>query len=284
MRKQTWKRHLALAACAAYMIGSFSMTANAEISDDLWECSTYRDENNDIVIDFTEVQTVLPASWAKKCQVITSTDHASFYHTQSRELWTEELGYPNGGHLFTISFSEDYDFTYLPAYHLLGQTEDGYYFLEYPTDYQAYAENVEVADDFNSLSADVEWITEHTQIKEEYLVEDTALGISSSEDILGISDEEMSEYILPQSSSEYLVTSDLDGLSSDEIQMAINEIYARHHRKFILKDVQDYFNSLSWYEGTVDPDDFDVNVMNIYESANINLMVARLKELKAQGK
>lgn len=68
MRKQTWKRHLALAACAACMIGSFSMTANAEISDDLWECSTYRDENNDIVIDFTEVQTVLPASWAKNAR------------------------------------------------------------------------------------------------------------------------------------------------------------------------------------------------------------------------
>ena len=70
-------------------------------------------------------------------------------------------------------------------------------------------------------------------------------------------------------------------MSADEIQMAITEIYARHHRTFVLQEVQDYFNSKSWYSGTIEAADFDVSVMNTYECANINLMVDYLKNFKS---
>ena len=75
--------------------------------------------------------------------------------------------------------------------------------------------------------------------------------------------------------------SDLVLLDADRIQMAINEIYARHHRKFVLKEVQDYFNTKSWYSGTIEAADFDTNVMNDYEAANINLMVKVMNDKKA---
>ena len=67
-------------------------------------------------------------------------------------------------------------------------------------------------------------------------------------------------YICPNSNSRYLVKADLVGLSSWELLLARNEIFARHGRKFVDENIQAYFNSQSWYNGTVDPDDFDVTV------------------------
>ena len=39
--------------------------------------------------------------------------------------------------------------------------------------------------------------------------------------------------------------------------MARNEIYARHGRLFIDEELQNYFDSCSWYEGYIEPEDFD---------------------------
>ncbi|MCC8137573.1 MAG: YARHG domain-containing protein, partial [Clostridiales bacterium] len=63
-------------------------------------------------------------------------------------------------------------------------------------------------------------------------------------------------------------------------QMAINEIYARHGRRFNKESVQEYFDSMSWYTGTVDPDDFDTAVLNTYETANIALLL-EVKEARS---
>lgn len=41
-----------------------------------------------------------------------------------------------------------------------------------------------------------------------------------------------SEYILPESSERALTDADVQGMSYDDLQMAINEIYARHGRIF----------------------------------------------------
>lgn len=83
-----------------------------------------------------------------------------------------------------------------------------------------------------------------------------------------------SEYMLPNSDSEYISDSDLDGLTPDECRLALNEIYARHGRKFNDPDYQAYFNSKSWYNGTIDPDDFDDTAMfNQYELANRDYII-----------
>lgn len=57
------------------------------------------------------------------------------------------------------------------------------------------------------------------------------------------------DYILPDSSAKRLSEADLDGMNADELQMTINEIYARHHRKFVTKSIQQYFDEKSWYSG-----------------------------------
>ncbi len=81
------------------------------------------------------------------------------------------------------------------------------------------------------------------------------------------------DYILPDSSTRYLTEDELSGLSLDELRKARNEIYARHGRKFDNTELQNYFNGKSWYNGTINPDDFDDdNILNDYEKENIKLI------------
>lgn len=94
------------------------------------------------------------------------------------------------------------------------------------------------------------------------------------------------DYIFPESDSRYLTDDDLSGYSSDQLELAKNEIYARHGRKFVTPRIADYFNSKSWYEGTVDGDTFDAqtDVFNEYETANIQKIAEKEAELRSEGK
>ena len=81
------------------------------------------------------------------------------------------------------------------------------------------------------------------------------------------------DYILSNSDSRYLSNEDLSGLSAEQCRLARNELYARHGRKFSDEALQAYFNSCSWYQGSIEPDDFDEAVFNDYEKYNRDLIV-----------
>ncbi len=92
---------------------------------------------------------------------------------------------------------------------------------------------------------------------------------------------ETSEYILPSSDCDYISKSDLESLSEWEVRVARNEIMARHGRRFNDQSLQDYFNSCTWYNGTVDPEDFDKNYesnLNEYEKKNATTIKEYEKE------
>ncbi len=83
------------------------------------------------------------------------------------------------------------------------------------------------------------------------------------------------EYIFPNSDVEYLTDTDVEGLPADELSLARNEIIARHGRVFTDEKYKSYFESKSWYEGTVEPDKFDANYedeLNHIEKSNIELI------------
>ena len=81
------------------------------------------------------------------------------------------------------------------------------------------------------------------------------------------------DYILPQSSSVPLTSADLYGLSKDQLRLARNEIYARHGRMFNDQTLQAYFNSKSWYRGTIAPSAFkDDAMLTKLERDNIKLI------------
>lgn len=83
-----------------------------------------------------------------------------------------------------------------------------------------------------------------------------------------------SDFVLPNSSSEYLSMDDLDGLTKNECRIARNEVYARHGRKFKDESLRDYFNQFDWYEPTIDPDDFnDKAMLSEIERKNLDLIL-----------
>lgn len=74
------------------------------------------------------------------------------------------------------------------------------------------------------------------------------------------------------SNSSYLSEDTVKNMSSSEVNLAINEIYARHGRIFTDPELDAYFRSKDWYTPKYTADEFDVGVFNEYEVYNFNLL------------
>ena len=85
------------------------------------------------------------------------------------------------------------------------------------------------------------------------------------------------EYIFPNSDCTELTDQEISSLSQDEIRLATNEIYARHGYIFKDSTLKAYFESKSWYYGTIEPEDFQENMLNYYEKTNIEKLAAARK-------
>ena len=90
---------------------------------------------------------------------------------------------------------------------------------------------------------------------------------------------ETEDYILPGSDSRYIAKSELEELSAEQLRLARNELYARHGRMFQDESLNAYFNALDWYEPTIEADDFEESMLNEYELANRDLIVAYEEEM-----
>ena len=122
------------------------------------------------------------------------------------------------------------------------------------------AANYDQATTENYLKWECRILTEEAQLR----LELSRLSAASESD---------SEYLLPDSDSRYLTEDDLAGFTAEQCRLARNEIYARHGRRFKDPALQRYFDSLSWYNGTIEPSDFNDNVFNSYERANCSLII-----------
>lgn len=86
------------------------------------------------------------------------------------------------------------------------------------------------------------------------------------------------DFVLPDSSIRVLDKSELAGLSAEQCRIARNEIYAKHGRMFDDAGLQNYFNSCSWYHGTIPADRFSDTMLSDIEIKNRNLIVSYEKE------
>lgn len=94
------------------------------------------------------------------------------------------------------------------------------------------------------------------------------------------------EYYFPESNSRYLTDEEVAVYSSADLELAKNEIYARRGRLFVTERIADYFNSKSWYQGTIDPETFDAqqdSIFNEYEIANISKIVEWEEKKRSEG-
>lgn len=87
------------------------------------------------------------------------------------------------------------------------------------------------------------------------------------------------EFILPDSSVRVLDKSELAGFSAEQCRLARNGIYAKHGRMFDDARLQNYFNSRSWYHGTIPAKQFNDNMLSDIEIQNRNLIIAFEKEM-----
>lgn len=79
-------------------------------------------------------------------------------------------------------------------------------------------------------------------------------------------------YILPESATRVYSIGELSSLSSWDLMLARNEIYARHGRGFNDADVRSYFQSQPWYTQRYTAEEFDAianSVLSSTEQANI---------------
>ena len=81
-------------------------------------------------------------------------------------------------------------------------------------------------------------------------------------------------FIIPDSSDRYLTEYDLSGLTKDQLEIARNEIYARHGYAFEKKRWRNYFGSKSWYyRDNSCTQEVAKSRMNSVEKANLETIV-----------
>ncbi len=80
-----------------------------------------------------------------------------------------------------------------------------------------------------------------------------------------------SDYILLDSNARVISESELVGLTPWQLKVARNEIYARHGREFVHKDLQCYFAKKSWYG--IDPL-YSESALSTTENRNVAIILA----------
>lgn len=151
------------------------------------------------------------------------------------------------------------------------QVEMGSY--EYSTKYEAgkviaqYPDEVTIAKTGSVVTLDVSagLIEEETKAHEDDESSQSKPESSDSEPPV------MSEY---SGNTSYMSKSEVESMSDSELNIALNEIYARRGRIFTTPSLSEYFNSQSWYNPKYNAAEFDRNVVfNDYEQKNLQLMI-----------
>lgn len=141
----------------------------------------------------------------------------------------------------------------------LAFTDTQTYYMTEPTDVSYDYEDEEIAKEYREMYDLVKAIASTAAIDKE--------GVKENPE----------EYILPLSSTDLLKEEYLFNFSDNELKIARNEIYARHGRQFENPYLAAYFDSCSWYEGTVPAKEFDEGMLSQTERENL-MMIQKAEE------
>ena len=193
----------------------------------------------------------LPEYWYELCDIVTGEDYVSFSQKKSRDY---------GGLVFTIAAVTEDDLYNVPSYAVITERNGYSYIIEYPSDVCFDAENEAVRAEYERLLEDEHYIFTSFSAKEVERAMDE-------------------DYILPGSDTREISESELYALSEQEVKYARNEIYARHGRRFKDEGLQNYFDSKSWYNGTISPDSFSESMLSKTERKNVQIIVEYEKSM-----
>lgn len=173
---------------------------------------------------------------------------------------------------FTVEIS-DYEYSYdYPEGYIISQTPEG--------DTSASTGTV-VKLVISSGQIQRETEAPATQAQQSSNSQNSSSGNSNSQSSSNTNTHNNGGFIFPNSDSSYLSNAQVSALSDDDLQLAINEIYARRGRIFKDASLNAYFNSQSWYEGKYTAEEFEKNVkFNTYEQKNLQLLINERRSRK----
>ncbi|MCL2865991.1 MAG: YARHG domain-containing protein [Lachnospiraceae bacterium] len=109
--------------------------------------------------------------------------------------------------------------------------------------------------------------------------EDVALPeekVEPEEEIEPVDMIDASEFVFPDSDTVLLTLEDVHAVPQELRSIGRNEIFARHGRIFATERYRNHFENTSWYEGRIEPSEFDGNYSHLLseiEVANIELIL-----------
>ena len=142
-----------IALILALMLCALPALAELWYTDDILE-------DGSLIYYFEDLSLTLPASWAGKVMAMEEETGTAFYHKASYEKY-QEAG-EAGGLLFRIAASVDTSFEELPSFAYLGFSEQSAmnYYLELPSDMQAWMEDAGIAAEYEAMAADIDAVVE----------------------------------------------------------------------------------------------------------------------------
>ena len=223
-----------------------------------------------------EVTTQAPST-AMPTTVPATTEQVTTSSSYNNVVPVVGYGYSYGKKLleqagFTVEIS-DYEYSYdYPEGYIISQTPEG--------DTSASTGTV-VKLVISSGQIQRETEAPATQAHQSSNSQNSSSGNSNSQSSNNTNTNNNGGFIFPNSDSSYLSNAQVSALSDDDLQLAINEIYARRGRIFKDASLNAYFNSQSWYEGKYTAEEFEKNVkFNTYEQKNLQLLINERRSRK----
>ncbi len=186
--------------------------------------------------------------------IIETTDNSIIFRQKSSdEIWE--------GSGFIVS-AEKSDHVILPyaGAEAFAYSEHHMYYAQWPTDVPFAYEDAQVAAEYGELADEAEEIIKNASI-------------TDGDDTIHF---DISHHIYPMSSVWEMSYEDLYDNDVNLLNRAIDEIYARHGKRFDDDDTQLYFDSMPWYEASTDAVSFDD--LSVFEQDNINVISAYLAD------
>lgn len=114
------------------------------------------------------ITVTMPEEWYQNTFIKTYGDKVTFFHKDSYEKWAEK-GHENGGRLFTIGYSVNWDFKDLDEMTYIGYDEEEMlnYYAYKPTDCQGYGPDQEINAEYNELFHSVDEVIAGVKILSE---------------------------------------------------------------------------------------------------------------------
>lgn len=223
-----------------------------------------------------EVTTQAPST-AMPTTVPATTEQVTTSSSYNNVVPVVGYGYSYGKKLleqagFTVEIS-DYEYSYdYPEGYIISQTPEGDTSTSTGTVVKLVISSGQIQRETEAPA---------TQAQQSSNSQNSSSGNSNSQSSSNTNTNNNGGFIFPNSDSSYLSNAQVSALSDNDLQLAINEIYARRGRIFKDASLNAYFNSQSWYEGKYTPEEFEKNVkFNTYEQKNLQLLINERRSRK----